>query len=79
MASAQHKNLLSRNQKLFRMDSVYPLDANNLVVDEALSRLFIYMRTGGRQITVTNKSIYVDETEDAAGPVSRAAGFPLRP
>jgi hypothetical protein len=68
MASAQYKNLLSRNQKLFRMDSVYPLDANNLVVDEAISRLFIYMRTGGRQITVTNKSIYVDDTEDAESP-----------
>jgi len=68
MASAQHKNLLSRNQKLFRMDSVNPLDANNLVVDEAISRLFIYMRTGGRQITITDKSIYVDETEDAESP-----------
>lgn len=68
MARAQHSNLLSRNQKLFRMDSVYPLDANNVVVDEAISRLFIYMRTGGRQIVRTDKSIFIDDVEDAESP-----------
>ncbi|MDB5776782.1 MAG: hypothetical protein JWP38_2915 [Herbaspirillum sp.] len=65
MARAQNKNLLTRTQKLFRMDSVYPLDANNLIVDEAVSRLFVYMRTGGRQIVRTDKAIYTDDTEDA--------------
>lgn len=65
MAQAQHKNLLSRNQKLFRMESVYPLDANNLSVDEAISRLFIYLRTGGRQITRTDKPIYNGDADDA--------------
>ena len=65
MARAQHKNLLSRNQKLFRMDSVYPLDANNLVVDEAMSRLFIYMRTGGRQIVRTDNTAFLEGTPDA--------------
>lgn len=68
MARAQHKNLLSRNQKLFRMDSLYPLDANNLIVDEAISRLFIYMRTGGRQIVRTDKSIFTDDSEDVESP-----------
>lgn len=65
MAQAQHKNLLSRNQKLFRMESVYPLDANNVSVDEAISRLFIYLRTGGRQITRTDKPVYNGDAEDA--------------
>lgn len=68
MARAQNKNILSRSQKLFRMDSVYPLDANNLIVDEAISRLFIYLRTSGRQIVRTDKSIYIDDTEDAESP-----------
>ena len=65
MANAQHKNLLSRNQKLFRNDSLYPLDANNLIVDEAISRLFIYMRTGGRQIVRTDNSVFLEGTPDA--------------
>ena len=65
MARAQHKNLLSRNQKLFRMDSLYPLDANNLIVDEAMSRLFIYMRTGGKQIVRTDNTAFLDGTPDA--------------
>lgn len=68
MARAQHKNLLSRNQKLFRMDSIYPLDANNLIVDEGISRLFIYMRTGGRQIIRTDKPIFIGDTDDAETP-----------
>lgn len=65
MAKAQYKNLLSRNQKLFRIDSLYPLDANNLIVDEAISRLFIYMRTGGRQIVRTDNSVFLEDTPDA--------------
>lgn len=68
MATARNKNLLSRNQKLFRMESVYPIDANNLIVDEAISRLFIYMRTGGRQITHTDKTVFTSDAEDAESP-----------
>src|SRR5438477_12631549 len=68
MARAQHKNLLSRNQKLFRMESVYPIDANNLIVDEGISRLFIYMRTGGRQISQTDKTVFTSDSVDAETP-----------
>ena len=58
MATRVKKNPLSRSQKLFRMPAVYPLDANNLDVEEALSRLFVYLRTGGRLITRTDKLIF---------------------
>lgn len=49
---------LTRSQKLFRMASLYPVDANNLDVDEAMSRLFIYLRTGGRLIRRSDKVIF---------------------
>ena len=44
MPRAQPKNPLTRAQKLFRMESIYPLDANNIDVEEAISRLFVYLR-----------------------------------
>lgn len=68
MAKSKAKNLLTRNQKLFRMDSVYPLDANNVDVEEAMSRLFVYLRTGGRQITRTDKQVFIADTPDAETP-----------
>lgn len=52
---------LTRSQKLFRMASLYPLDANNLDVDEGMSRLFIYLRTGGRLIRRSDKVIFNDK------------------
>ncbi len=68
MATSKPKNLLTRSQKLFRMDSVYPLDANNVDVEEAMSRLFVYLRTGGRQITRTDKVIFNGDGDDAETP-----------
>ncbi|MCK4625180.1 MAG: hypothetical protein KAV00_07715 [Phycisphaerae bacterium] len=68
MARSKSKNLLTRNQKLFRMDSVYPLDANNVGVEEAMSRLFVYLRTGGRHITRTDKQVFISDTPDAETP-----------
>jgi hypothetical protein len=59
--------LLTRTQKLFKMDALYPIDANNIDVDEALSRLFIYLRTGGRQITKTENPVFL-EGPDAETP-----------
>ena len=58
MAKTKPKNPLTRQQKLFRMVSLYPLDANNLDIEEAVSRLFVYLRTSGRQITRTDKVIF---------------------
>ena len=52
--------LLTRQQKLFKLDSIYPIDANNIDVEEAISRLFIYLRTGGRQISRTDKPVFTD-------------------
>lgn len=60
--------LLSRQQKLFKMDNLYPIDANNVDVEEALSRLFIYLRTSGRQITRTDKQIFISDDPDAETP-----------
>lgn len=62
------KNPLTRAQKLFRMASLYPLDANNVDVEEAMSRLFVYLRTGGRLITRTDKIIYTCDDEDSETP-----------
>jgi hypothetical protein len=60
--------LLTRQHKLFKMDSVYPIDANNIDVEEAISRLFIYLRTGGRQITRTDKQIFIGNDPDVETP-----------
>lgn len=59
---------LSRQQKLFKMDALLPLDANNLDVDEAVARLLVYLRTNGRQIRKTFKPPFLDETPDAETP-----------
>ena len=59
---------LSRQQKLFKMDTLLPLDANNLDVDEAVARLLVYLRTNGRQIRKTFKPPFLDETPDAETP-----------
>lgn len=58
MAKKKSTSPLTRGQKLFRMATLYPLDANNLDVDEAMSRLFIYLRTGGRLIRRTDKVVF---------------------
>ena len=68
MARSKAKNLLTRNQKLFRMNGIYPLDANNVDVEEAMSRLFIYLRTGGRQITRTDKQVFIGGGPEAETP-----------
>jgi len=55
------KSILTRQQKLFRMENVCPFDANNLSLDEAMAKLFIYLRTGGRKISTTSKQFYIAE------------------
>lgn len=62
------KGILSRQQKLFRMESVCPFDANNVSLDEAMAKLFIYLRTGGRKIATTSKAFYL--AEDQAVPAT---------
>lgn len=68
MPAEKRKNLLTRQQKLFKMNAILPLDANNIDVEEAISRLFVYLRTGGRQITRTDKPIFTGDGEDAETP-----------
>jgi hypothetical protein len=62
------KSLLSKQQKAFKMNQILPLDANNVDVEEAISRLFVYLRTQGRQITVTRKPVFTGGTPDAETP-----------
>jgi hypothetical protein len=50
------------------MDAILPLDANNLDVEEAISRLFVYLRTGGRPIVRTDNPVFTKDTEDAETP-----------
>lgn len=61
-------NLLTRQQKLFKMNAILPLDANNIDIEEVMSRLFVYLRTNGRPIVRTDKDIFKDEMEDAETP-----------
>jgi hypothetical protein len=68
MAGTKSKSLLTRQQKLFRFDVIYPLDANNVDVEEAMSRLFVYLRTGGRQITRTDKVFFTDDAPKSGDP-----------
>ncbi|MCO6042669.1 hypothetical protein NG895_02005 [Aeoliella sp. ICT_H6.2] len=69
MAKKKATSPLTRNQKLFQMPHLYPVDANNLDVDEAMSRLFIYLRTGGRLIRRSDKVVFDAKLcEDAETP-----------
>ena len=66
-------NLLTRQQKLFKMNAILPLDANNIDIEEVISRLFVYLRTNGRPIIRTDKDIFKDEMEGAETPTAVVA------
>lgn len=66
MATRKQTNFLTRQQKLFKMNHLLPLDANNLDIEEAFSRLFVYLRTNGRQITKSRK--FTRSADDAQTP-----------
>lgn len=61
-------NILTRQQKAFKFNGILPLDANNLDVEEAVSRLFVYLRTNGRLITKTSKPVFTGEFDGAETP-----------
>lgn len=63
-------NILSRQQKAFKFNSVMPIDANNLDVDEAVSRFFVYLRTSGRLITKTSKPVFTGDVPGVETPVA---------
>lgn len=62
------KSLMTRQQKAFKMNALYMIEANNIDVEEAISRLFVFLRTGGRQITRTDKSVFTSDSEDSETP-----------
>ena len=61
-------SILDRKQKAFRLPALYPIDANNLDVDEAILRLLILLRTGGRHILRTNKPVFLSDDERGETP-----------
>ena len=63
-----NQNLMTRQQKAFKMNSLFLVEANNIDIEEAISRLFVYLRTGGRQITRTNNAAFISDAEDAETP-----------
>jgi hypothetical protein len=60
--------IIERKQKLFRLDKLFPLDANQVNVEESVGRLFIYLRTGGRPITRTDKTVFIGDGANAEQP-----------
>lgn len=62
------KNLMTRQQKAFKMNALFLIEANNIDIEEAISRLFVFLRTNGRQITRTDKPIFTSDSEDAESP-----------
>jgi hypothetical protein len=61
---------LTRQQKRYKMDGVFPLDANSIDIDEGLGRLLIYLRTGGRQINFTDKAVFRSDAGDGDTPAA---------
>ena len=70
MTKTRAKNLLTRQQKLFRMPKLNLIDANAIDVEEAISRLFIFLRTGGRLIRRTDKPIFSGDGPDSETPAA---------
>lgn len=62
------KNLMTRQQKAFKMNALFLIEANNIDIEEAISRLFVFLRTNGRQITRTDKPVFTADSEDAESP-----------
>jgi len=62
------KNIMTRQQKAFKMNALFLIEANNIDIEEAISRLFVFLRTNGRPITRTDKPIFTSDSEDAESP-----------
>jgi len=65
------KSIMSRQQKAFKMNALFLIEANNVDIEEAISRLFVFLRTNGRAITQThNKTVFQADTPDAETPMA---------
>ena len=65
---AKKRSPLTRKQKSFKLDKLFSLDANSVNVDEAMGRLFVFLRTNGRVIRRTDKIVYHDDTAHSETP-----------
>src|ERR1017187_6876558 len=46
---------ITKNHKAFRWVAALPIDANNVILEQAFARFLVLVRTKGRPITSTNK------------------------
>lgn len=46
---------ITKNHKSFRWVAAMPIDANNILLEQAFARFLVLVRTKGRPITSTNK------------------------
>ena len=46
---------ITKNHKAFRWIAAMPIDANNVLLEQAFARFLVLVRTKGRPITSTNK------------------------
>lgn len=47
---------ITKNHKAFRWVAAMPIDANNILLEQAFARFLVLVRTKGRPITSTNKN-----------------------
>jgi hypothetical protein len=52
---------LDRKQKAFRYFPIMPIDANNIIFEQAIVRLLVLLHTSGKQITRTGKDFLYAE------------------
>ncbi|HRR41174.1 MAG TPA: hypothetical protein P5244_08080, partial [Syntrophales bacterium] len=46
---------INKQHKAFRFDKIMPIDANNIILEQAFARFLVLIRTKGVPITSTNK------------------------
>jgi hypothetical protein len=52
---------ITKNHKAFRWATLMPVDANNIILEQAFARFLVLVRTKGRPITSTTKNTLYPE------------------
>src|SRR5437667_6197956 len=52
---------ITKNHKAFRWIAAMPIDANNIILEQAFARFLVLVRTKGRPITSTTKETLYPE------------------
>src|SRR5438445_11097076 len=53
---------ITKNHKAFRWATLLPIDANNIILEQAFARFLVLVRTKGRPITSTTKNTLYPES-----------------